>query len=396
MPTDHLAASATWPVDDGLVRSWARDHHESGAYAQARLTAQVKKAERPVALMPDAHVGKGACIGSVVATEGAIVPACVGVDLGCGVSAVRLNCGASDLPDDLRPALGALAAAAPRSEHGGHGRIAHNARVLSQRLGDAPSGMADMGRAARQLGTLGGGNHFLEVSLDVGGRAWLVVHSGSRGVGNFLARQHIGVAARADAEAPGRDLAALYEGSDEFASYVGDMHWSQEYAHLNRELMLERAVTAFGRAAGLDPDHCAVVDRVRCHHNYAEMEEHAGRMLWITRKGAIRARRGDRGIVPGSMGASTFLVEGLGNPDSYCSAAHGAGRAMSRRRAKDTLSLADMDAQMADRVWMSHRAEALLDEAPGAYKDIRAVMEWQSDLCRATDELTAIVNYKGI
>ena len=386
--------AAEWPITHGPVRSWARDQYSTGAYEQARQAALAKGVVHPVALMPDAHVGVGACVGSVVATEGTIVPSCVGVDLGCGMSAVRLNCTAEDLPDTLGPVLAAFAGAVPPVAHSRHARR-RRAEAELEALGAAPSGLADMGHAASQLGTLGSGNHFLEASLDRSNRVWIVVHSGSRGVGNYLARQHIRTAARLDTEAPSKDLAAFTADTPEFAVYVGDMLWAQDYAAANREVMLAAAVVAFEKATGLPITKCKVVDQVRCHHNYAERESRSGRELWITRKGAIRARVGDRGIIPGSMGASTFIVEGLGNPDSYCSASHGAGRTMSRRKAKEALSIDEMREQMADRVWLEDKAGALIDEAPDAYKDIHDVMAWQADLCAIEDELTAIVNYKG-
>lgn len=392
MPIDVEAVE--WPITHGPVRSWARDQYSTGAYEQARLAALAKGVVHPVALMPDAHVGIGACVGSVVATEGTIVPACVGVDIGCGMSAVRLNCTAEDLPDTLEPVLTAFTEAVPPIAHSHHARR-RRAEAELDALGAAPSGLADMGRAASQLGTLGSGNHFLEASLDRSNRVWIVVHSGSRGVGNYLARQHIRTATQLDTDAPSKDLAALTADTPEFDVYIGDMLWAQNYAAANREVMLAAAVVAFEKSTGLPLTKCKVVDQVRCHHNYAERETHAGRELWITRKGAIRARIGDRGIIPGSMGASTFIVEGLGHPDSYCSASHGAGRTMSRRQAKDALSIDEMREQMAGRVWLEDKAVALLDEAPGAYKPIGDVMAWQADLCAVEDELSAIVNYKG-
>ena len=389
MPVD--VEGVEWPITHGPVRSWARDQYSTGAYNQARDTARAKGVVHPVALMPDAHVGIGACVGSVVATEGTIIPACVGVDIGCGMSAVRLNLTAEDLPDDLSPALSAIAAAVPPTAHSDSGRRPAGQRWLAER-GGAPSGLADMGRAAVQFGTLGSGNHFLEVSLDRSERVWLVVHSGSRGVGNYLARQHIRTASKLDSDAPSKDLAALDAGTAEFDAYVADMHWAQDYAFANREAMLAAAMLALGRVIDRAP---RVAEKVRCHHNYAEEERHGGRTVYVTRKGAIRAQVGDRGIIPGSMGASTFIVRGLGNVESYESASHGAGRVMSRTQAKRTLSVEEMAAQMEGRVWLSDRAGSLIDEAPNAYKNIHDVMSWQSDLCAIEDELTAIVNYKG-
>ena len=381
-----------WPFDDGPIRSWARDGYANGAHVQAQQTAQAKGVVHPVAVMPDAHKGMGACIGTVVATENTIIPACVGVDLGCGLSAVRLNVNENQLPDTLEPVLSAFAEAVPAKAHPSrHGRVAGEKQLT--KLGPAPSGLADMGRAATQVGTLGSGNHFLEASTDREGQIWIVVHSGSRGVGHYLARQHIAVAKELDKEAPSKDLAALTATQPEFDAYVADMLWAQDYAFLNRETMLSAAVAAFADATGMK---CRITSKVRCHHNYATKETHDGRELWLTRKGAIRADIGDYGIIPGSMGTSTFIVRGLGNPAAYCSASHGAGRVMSRTKAKTCLSVDDLRTQMAGRVWSSDKARSLIDEAPDAYKNIDDVMEWQTDLCSVENELTAIVNYKGV
>ena len=383
-----------WPITHGPVRSWARDGWSTGAHVQAADTARARGVVHPVVVMPDAHVGKGACIGTVVATEGTIIPTCVGVDLGCGVSAVRLDCTADDLPDTLDGVLAAFAEAVPPINHGHRARRSRGEDEMI-RLGSAPSGLADMGRAANQMGTLGSGNHFLELSLDRFERVWIVVHSGSRWIGNYLARQHIAIASKLDDKAPSKDLAAFVEDQPEFDAYIGDMLWAQDYAYANRQVILAAAVLAFMGATGLPLPKGKVVDRVQCHHNYAVQEQHHGQTVWVTRKGAIRAAKGDRGIIPGSMGASTFIVEGLGNPDAYTSASHGAGRTMSRNQAKARLSIDRLRDQMAGRVWREDRAAALLDEAPDAYKSIDDVMAWQADLCVAIDELTAVVNYKG-
>ena len=312
----------------------------------------------------------------------------------CGVSSVRLDCTADDLPDTLDGVLAAFAEAVPPINHGHRARRSRGEDEMI-RLGAAPSGLADMGRAATQMGTLGSGNHFLELSLDRFERVWIVVHSGSRWIGNYLAQQHIAIASKLDDKAPSKDLAAFVEDQPEFDAYISDMLWAQDYAYANRQVILAAAAVAFEKATGLPITKCKVVDQVQCHHNYAVQEQHHGQTVWVTRKGAIRARVGDRGIIPGSMGASTFIVEGLGSADSYASASHGAGRTMSRSQAKDRLSVDTMRDQMAGRVWRENRAAALLDEAPDAYKSIDKVMAWQADLCVATDELTSVVNYKG-
>lgn len=394
--TPDSTAPTELPFEAAGVRSWAADCYASGAFVQAQATAAARGVVAPVALMPDAHVGLGACIGSVVATEGTIIPAAAGVDLGCGMSAARLECTADQLPDKLAGVLDAFAAAVParafdRSRAGAKSR-AEALRWLTDN--PSPSGAADMARAASQVGTLGSGNHFLEASTGTDGRVWVVVHSGSRGVGNYLARIHIRVAEALDPGAP-RDLAALVEGTPEFAAYVADMDWAQRYAYVNREAMLEAAVEALGVAADLPVEARTVAERIRCRHNYAQLEEHDERQLWITRKGAISAREGQLGIVPGSMGTSTFIVSGLGNPASLFSAAHGAGRQMSRRRARAELDQAEFTEAMSGKIWLSDRAGDLLDEAPAAYKPIGEVMAAQASLCTPLEELTAVVNYKG-
>ena len=385
----------------GDVNVWAADARRSGALKQALRLAEVPGVAAPVALMPDAHVGIGACIGSVVATEKAIIPAAVGVDIGCGVSAAELELRAEELPADLSGVLEAFAPAVPITHHpaGGDGGRAAAARWMA---GRPPPSMLDAGRAAAQLGTLGGGNHFLEMSVDdVRGGVWLVVHSGSRGAGNFIARHHMKTASGLDGRAVEENLATLREGSLEFDSYVSDMLWASDYARRNRELMLEAAEDALQKAAGLRRKRRRVIS---CHHNYAQQERFGGRRLWITRKGAISARPGELGVIPGSMGTSTFVVEGLGSAAAWCSAAHGAGREMSRSQARKLLTADGLRQTMESRpraagsprpVWQAGRAEKLVDEAPAAYKDIRAVMEAQADLCRPILRLEAVVNYKG-
>ena len=380
------------------IRAWTPDAVDHGVYQQARDTSNAHGVVLPVVLMPDAHLGYGAAIGSVVATEGAIIPSSVGVDIGCGMSAVRLDMQAEALPDNLSPVLDAFVAHVPTMKHEGRRGKTTRARADSLKWLDnhpIPSGREHMARAREQMGTLGGGNHFLELSVDEDDRVWLVVHSGSRGAGNKLANHHINIATECDKAAPNGDLASLKEGSAEFNAYRADMLWGQDYAYHNREAMLNTAVDAFLDAINYSQRHEIVQERVRCHHNYAVVEIHDGREMWVTRKGAIRAQQGDKGIIPGSMGTSTFIVEGLGNPASYCSASHGAGRVMSRSQAKKRISESDLRSAMAGRVWLENKADNLRDEAPQAYKDIQEVMAAQSDLCRPISELQAIVNFKG-
>ena len=401
LPEKELVEPVETLTNKGVVsvRAWTSAYVDPKAHQQALDTTKADSVVLPVALMPDAHVGIGACVGSVVATEGAIIPSTVGVDIGCGMSAVQTDLVASQLPDNLRGVLDAFRQAVPTMQHEGRkSKGTNKARAASLKWlerNPIPSNREHMAKAALQMGSLGGGNHFLELSLDNKDRVWIVLHSGSRGVGNILARGHIKLAAQLDKSAPNRDLAALKEGSSEFNAYRADMLWAQDYAYYNREAMLGAAVEAFCKAAGLTGGLGNIQQTIRCHHNYATVETHDGRDVWVTRKGAIRAQKGDMGIIPGSMGTSTFIVEGLGNPDSYNSAAHGAGRTMSRKQAKQLITEEDLREMMEGRVWMDGKANSLRDEAPQAYKDIHEVMEAQNSLCTAVEELTAIVNYKG-
>ena len=379
------------------VLSWALDA-EPATVLQAQRTARSPVVSGPLALMPDAHVGSGTTIGSVIPTEAAIIPAAVGVDLGCGMTAVRTAHTAAHLPDGLPKALDAIAAAVPAG-FSGHSEATAEARGWLHRnpLPDAKAA-PDKAKAkmAAQLGTLGGGNHFIEMSLDEDDTVWVVLHSGSRGVGNLLATTHIKVAKRTCAEArrglEDKNLAYFMEGDAGFAPYVADMLWAQDYARCNRRLMTAAVLAALRSATGLRFDAAETID---CHHNYAQRETHSGRVLWVTRKGAIRARPGDRGVVPGSMGDDTYIVTGKGCAESYHSSAHGAGRVMSRTQAKRELTADELVVSMSGRVWQADKADNLIDEAPGAYRDIAAVMAAQEDLVTVDHKLTAILNYKG-
>jgi tRNA-splicing ligase RtcB len=272
---------------------------------------------------------------------------------------------------------------------------------MPQHVADDPS-LADSVR--RQFGSLGGGNHFIEVCLDERDRVWVVLHSGSRGIGKKVADIHIAQAKDlmakyfVDLEDP--DLAFLAEGTIEFNRYINDMHWAQDYARANREAMMDAVLVQLWGYVGTSRDTSEhgvghEVRRINCHHNYTAREEHGGRAVWVTRKGAIRAREGDLGVVPGSMGTGTFVVEGLGSPASYRSCAHGAGRRLGRKAAREALAVADLEAAMGGRAWQRAKAGELLDEAPGAYKDIESVMADQADLCRPLHRLRSVLNYKG-
>ncbi len=388
--------------------SWAADLEEQ-ALQQAHRSASLPVVVGHVALMPDAHLGMGATVGSVIPTESAIIPSAVGVDVGCGMAALRTDLHADDLPDNLDGLLGHVAKAIPAGVGRGHdqkGRKSKDttaARGVERWLADhqppetVKGDLLDKARA--QFGTLGSGNHFFEVCLDEKNRVWLFLHSGSRGVGNILATRHISRAGRLSKhvhDAP-RDpnLMWFLQGTPEFDAYITDMIWSQAYAFANREAMLTSAMDVFTTFVRRGRE----VERVNCHHNYATRETHRidgeDRELWITRKGAIRAGRGDLGLIPGSMGTRSYVVRGLGNVDSWQSCSHGAGRKMSRSEAKRQFTAKDLRAQMEGRSWQANMADKLIDEIPSAYKDIDQVMDAQRDLVEVVHTLRQILNYKG-
>jgi len=390
-------------VDDKLL-VWGAEGIEENTLDQARLTARLPFVHSHVALMPDAHVGIGATVGSVIATHGAIVPAAVGVDIGCGMIATRTDLDATDLPDDLNALHGAIAQAIPSGVGQGHNRDQTSTDTISEQSwfprGSQPEMVQNSEKLWRktvdQSGSLGSGNHFVEVCLDEHDNVWVVLHSGSRGVGNEIAKRHIEGAKklmkRYFIELDDPDLAYFAQGTPEFDAYVHDMRWAQDYARSNREFMMRAALDALEQAVGLDYE---LVETTNCHHNYTERERHYNRDLWITRKGAIRAREGDRGIIPGSMATGTYIVEGLGNERAFSSASHGAGRRMSRNVARKTVTEDELRCAMAGKTWNDREAKTLLDEAPAAYKPIEDVMEAQSDLVRVVHTLHQVLNYKG-
>ena len=387
----------TWlPIDN--LRVWGIEHIDQEAIRQAQRSARLPVVPLPIALMPDAHVGMGATIGSVIPTEGAIIPAAVGVDIGCGMIATQTSLTASDLPDNLDPLVDPFSRSIPAGVGKGHDRKrrgdsdhARDRRAtgwFSRYPHPLPDNLSDT--AYKQLGSLGSGNHFLEVCLDESDSVWLVLHSGSRGVGNKLADRHIKLAKAQHQALEDPDLAYFLEGTTEFESYISDMLWSQDYARENREIMIYAALEDFFRFVGTG----AIKDKVNCHHNFTQPENHQGRMLWITRKGAIEATSGQWGVIPGSMGTKSYITKGLGNPDSYNSSSHGAGRQMSRSQAKKTLTQESLNEAMKGKAWNQQPA-ALLDEHPAAYKDIDTVMEAQKDTTRIVHTLRQVVNYKG-
>lgn len=353
-----------------------------------------------LALMPDAHLGKGATVGSVIPTLGAIIPAAVGVDIGCGMIAVRTQFTADQLPTDRKPLREAIERVVPLSAGKYNNAVTRphtEARIealgaAAQAAGFDPASY--VGNWKLQLGTLGSGNHFIEVSLDEEDRVWLFLHSGSRGVGNKIAVHHIKVAQDLAAKwwinLPDPDLAYLVEGTDEFWAYIRELRWAQKFALLNREEMMDRVIAEFEAWVG---ESIQESERVNCHHNYTEQERHYGKDVWLSRKGAIDASAGTPGLVPGSMGTRSYVVEGLGNRLSLNSSPHGAGRNHSRSAARKLFTKEQLEANMEGIEW-SH-SNAFLDEIPAAYKDIDQIMEDASDLVKIRHTLRQIINVKG-
>jgi tRNA-splicing ligase RtcB len=384
------------------VKVWTADL-EASARRQLENVARLPIVHGHVAAMPDVHAGIGATVGSVIPTKAAIVPAAVGVDIGCGVNAVQLSLAAADLPESLGAIRSAIERAVPvgfemhgDGEHAGAaGKLARGLARIAERSPKLAAMQKDFKTTwLRQLGTLGGGNHFIELCLDEDQRVWVMLHSGSRGVGNVIGRHFIERARRemekSDARLPDRDLAWLSEGSPSFEAYVEAVHWAQDYAIENRREMTRAVLEAIRPHL---PPLRIVGEAVNCHHNYVARENHFGENLWVTRKGAIRAGEGEMGVIPGSMGARSFIVRGKGSAASLCSCAHGAGRLMSRTEAKKRFSAADVERQTAG---VECRKDAgVVDEIPAAYKPIDEVMANQSDLVEVVHTLRQVVCVKG-
>ncbi len=389
---------------------------EDSARKQLVNVASLPFIHHHVAVMPDVHWGMGATVGSVIPTKGAIIPAAVGVDIGCGMVAATTALTASDLPDNLSAIRSAIEKAVPhgRTNNGGEGDRGawHNVpdSVVAV-MQDAAQG--DLGarlklivdkhpkiakasqRAPRHLGTLGTGNHFIELCLDETDTVWVMLHSGSRGIGNQIGQYFI-ERAKEDMRSwfinlPDQDLAYLAEGTQNFDDYVEAVEWAQNFALLNRSLMLQAAMRAIQVALGRVFAWGSVA--VNCHHNYVARENHFGANVWVTRKGAVRAREGDLGIIPGSMGARSYIVRGKGNPDSFNTCSHGAGRAMSRAEAKRRFTVADHEAATAG--IECRKDVGVIDETPMAYKNIDAVMAAQADLVEIVHTLRQVVCVKG-
>lgn len=410
--TNSTRAYEVLPAEGGVpIKSWTVGvPFEAQAKAQLQRIASLPFIHKWVAAMPDVHQGKGATVGSVIPTHRAVIPAAVGVDIGCGMMAAKTSLVASHLPDDLHALRSAIEAAVPhgRTDNGGpndKGAWSDLPQAQLEAWGRLKAGYdaivakhrkINRGPQVAHLGTLGTGNHFIEICLDEQNHVWFMLHSGSRGVGNRIGSYFIELAKedmrRWFINLPDADLAYFPEGSEHFDDYVAAVRWAQEYARINRELMMH-AVIAAVRGAGIVPPFEANLEAVNCHHNYVAREHHYGENVLVTRKGAVRARRGDLGIIPGSMGARSYIVRGLGNPESFHSCSHGAGRVMSRAEAKRRFSVEDHVAATAG---IECRKDAdVIDETPAAYKSIDQVMHAQRDLVEVVYTLKQVVCVKG-
>ena len=360
---------------------------------------------RHIAVMPDCHLGKGATVGSVIATKGAIIPAAVGVDIGCGMIAVKTKFFAKDLPDDLKQVREGIERRIPLSAGKFNREIGETAARRILQLKESETKVADDYYSAIDerwefaLGTLGSGNHFIEICLDGTDQVWVVLHSGSRGIGNKLAMKHIKIAQELMEDMfiqlKDPDLAYLPENRQEFRDYIFDLLWAQDFALLNREEMMDRVMTELSYLFYKENGHQKEIEleRVNCHHNFTQQEHHFGQDVWLTRKGAIQMKKGQLGIIPGSMGTRSYIVSGLENPLAYHSAPHGAGRRFSRTEARKRFTMEDMDKAMQGIEF--RRSEEFLDEIPGAYKDIDEVMENSKQLVKVEHTLRQVLNVKG-
>lgn len=394
------------------IKAWTRGVQvEDAAKQQLINLANMPFIHKHIAAMPDVHWGMGATVGSVIATKGAIIPAAVGVDIGCGMIAQRTTLTASDLPDNLHELRSAIESRIPhgRTNNGGLGdrgawgevpkvnieRISKHLESLNIIVAKHPKLERASVRAPIHAGTLGTGNHFVEICLDEEQRVWIMLHSGSRGIGNAIGSYFI-EAAKKDMERwfinlPDQDLAYIPQGSSLFSDYFDAVHWAQEYAVINRNIMMDAALSALHES--VPKEFSCDCEAVNCHHNYVSWERHYGDNVMVTRKGAVDAHEGVMGIIPGSMGAKSFIVRGKGNRESFCSCSHGAGRAMSRTEARKQFTLEDHAAATAG--VECRKDEAVIDETPSAYKSIDAVMAAQVDLVDVVHTLKQVVCVKG-
>lgn len=381
------------------IKIWINDmwtNLEPQALEQVKKVSRLPFVYKHVALMPDAHLGKGACVGSVIASDGAVVPALVGVDIGCGMFAAKTNINAGHLPDSLKNLRLAIESVVP---------VGHQCHTSGKNFEKSKMDPKDLSvydqldrrvqdRLTTQIGTLGGGNHFIEICLDQNNDVWVMMHSGSRNIGKEVAERHInkaqGIMKQLYISLEDKDLAYFAQGTTEYQNYLSDVMWCQEYAFKNRQAMFDNTFAVIKKVF---PQLAVVGEVTSCHHNYISLENHYGKNVIVTRKGAIRAREGDLGIIPGSMGTKSFIVKGLGNKESFCSCSHGAGRVMSRSEAKRTFTVEDLKEQTEG--VECRKDSGAIDEIPGAYKDIDEVMENQKDLVEILYTLKQVMCIKG-
>lgn len=390
-----------YKINDKAIAFLPIESIEKEALQQIENTSKMPFLFKHVAVMPDCHMGKGATVGTVIATKKAIIPAAVGVDIGCGMISVRTNLKKENLKDLHEIRLG-IERRIPMSAGKFNNNVTESAQKRIDELNKLSKGKdynKEFGTTSweMQLGTLGGGNHFIEVCLDEEDTVWLTVHSGSRGIGNKIGTSYISKAQKLMKEMfitlPDIDLAYLIEGTKEFDDYLTDLHWAQRFAMLNREEMMDRVITEIKYHVYGNSDTEIEVERINCHHNFTQIENHFGDNVWVTRKGAVEASLGKKAMIPGSMGAKSYIVEGKAHPMSFNSSPHGAGRKFSRTKAREQFTMEDFKAQM---VGIEHReSDILLDEIPSCYKDIDEVMENAKDLVEIKHTLRQIVNVKG-
>lgn len=382
------------------IKIWTDDVEASALTQLKNLSRLPFIAGNGVACMPDVHAGIGSTVGTVIATEKAVIPAAVGVDIGCGMNAVRLSLKASDLPDNLKPLRDEIERRVPLGAGGAHDHSTDIGEITSDLMrtvidplykGDTAKFHA---KAASQIGSLGSGNHFIEVCVDESQDVWIMLHSGSRGIGNMIGTHYIAKAKRQMEQffitLPDDNLAYFPEDTEDFDDYMHAVGWAQNYALENRRRMMIQVIEAL---RGMMPEFTITQEAINCHHNYVEKEHHFGRNMWVTRKGAIRARSGDLGIIPGSMGQRSYIVRGKGDLQSYCSCSHGAGRSMSRAEAKRRFTLTDLIAQTEG--VECRKDEGVIDEIPASYKDIDQVMANQTDLVEVVHTLKQVLCIKG-
>jgi len=393
MPHEQLDLPTSKPV-----LSWANHQLDSREMNMAQNVASLPFVFKHVALMPDVHLGKGALVGSVIATKDAVIPAAVGVDIGCGMAAVKLPFTGDRLQGKLKKIRREIERAIPVGRWGNK-NIEKSVTNWQgwQDFKELHPGVQDLdNKALKQMGSLGGGNHFIELCLDTENYVWLMLHSGSRNIGNQLAQCHIStgkkLAQLADLKLPDPDLAYFVAGTPEFAAYWRDLQWAQDYARFNRDVMMARFKHIVEEYVTGGKETKPLLS-VNCHHNYAEKEVHFGEDVYVTRKGAVRARQEDYGIIPGSMGAKSYIVKGKGNHDSYCSCSHGAGRLMSRTKAKQQFTVEDVIEQTQG--VECRKDSKIIDEIPGAYKPIEEVMAQQADLVEVVATIKQVVCVKG-